>query len=122
MVMELVAILPVYQVDLAVLEADEVQEAPEVVDLVDHRELQDHPDACWRRIIGIISSFVLKCNQLELTSQILSRTLQMFHARGSYALLKKLNLDTGQTLTPFGLERGFLTQVLEKKRCLPPRI
>ena len=70
MVMELVAILPVYQVDLAVLEADEVQEAPEVVDLVDHRELQDHLDVCWRRIIGIISSFVLKCNQLELTSQI----------------------------------------------------
>ena len=40
----------------------------------------------------------------------------MFHARRSSALLKKLNLDTGQTLTPFGLERGFLTQVLEKKR------
>ena len=41
-VMELKAILAVYQANLAVLEADEVQEAPEVVDLVDHRELQDH--------------------------------------------------------------------------------
>ena len=42
LVMELEAILTVYQADLAVLEADEVQEAPEVVDLVDQRELQDH--------------------------------------------------------------------------------
>ena len=40
--MELDVILAVYQADLAVLDADEVQEAPEVVDLVDHRELQDH--------------------------------------------------------------------------------
>ena len=42
LVMELDVILAVYQADLAVLDADEVQEAPEVVDLVDHRELQDH--------------------------------------------------------------------------------
>ena len=36
------AILAVYQANLAVLEADEVLEAPEVVDLVDQRELQEH--------------------------------------------------------------------------------
>ena len=41
LVMELEAILAVYQADLAVLEDDKVQEAPEVVDLVDQRELQD---------------------------------------------------------------------------------
>ena len=41
-VMELEDILAVYQDNLAVLEADEEQEAPEVVDLVDQRELQDH--------------------------------------------------------------------------------
>ena len=40
--MELEAILAVYQANLAVLEADEFQEEPEVVDLVDQRELQDH--------------------------------------------------------------------------------
>ena len=32
----------VIQADLAVLDTDEVQEVPEVVDLVDQRELQDH--------------------------------------------------------------------------------
>ena len=42
MVMELEAILAVYQANLTVLEADEVQEAPEVLDFVDKRELQDH--------------------------------------------------------------------------------
>ena len=41
-VMELEAILAVYLADLAVLEADEMQEVPEDVDLVDQRELQDH--------------------------------------------------------------------------------
>ena len=40
--MELDAMLAVYQENLAVLQADEVQEALEVVDLVDQRELQDH--------------------------------------------------------------------------------
>ena len=41
--MELEASLAVYQANLAVLEADEVQEAPEVVDLVDQRNFsQDH--------------------------------------------------------------------------------
>ena len=39
LVMELEAMLVVIQADLAVLEADEVQEVPEVVD---RRELQDH--------------------------------------------------------------------------------
>ena len=39
---ELEAILAVYQANLAVVEADEAQEAPEVVDLMDDRELQDH--------------------------------------------------------------------------------
>ena len=38
--MELEASLAVHQANLAVLEADEVQEAPEVVDLVDQKELQ----------------------------------------------------------------------------------
>ena len=42
LVMELDAILAVYQADLAVLEADEILEVPEVVVLVDQRELQDH--------------------------------------------------------------------------------
>ena len=43
LVMELEASLAVYQANLAVLEADEVQEAPEVVDLVDQRNFsQDH--------------------------------------------------------------------------------
>ena len=42
LVMELEAILAVYQADLAVLKADEVQDAPEAVDLVDQRALQDH--------------------------------------------------------------------------------
>ena len=42
LVMELEATLAVYQENLAVLEAVEVQEAPEVVDLVDQREVQDH--------------------------------------------------------------------------------
>ena len=64
LVMELVAILAVYQVDLAVLQADEVQEAPEVVDLVDHRNFRiiEQSHVWWSWIIGIISSFVLKCN------------------------------------------------------------
>ena len=34
--------LPPSEADLAVLEADGVQEVPEVVDLMDPRELQDH--------------------------------------------------------------------------------
>ena len=42
LVMVLQASMAVYQADLAVLKADEVQEAPEVVDLVDQMELQDH--------------------------------------------------------------------------------
>ena len=42
LVMERVAILAVIPADLAVLEAHEVQEAPEVEDLMDQRELQDH--------------------------------------------------------------------------------
>ena len=42
LVMDLEAILAVYQANLAVLEAEEVPEASEVVDLVDQRELQDH--------------------------------------------------------------------------------
>ena len=42
LVMELEAILAENQADSAILEADEVQEAPEVVDLGDQRELQDH--------------------------------------------------------------------------------
>ena len=46
LVMELVAILVVYQAVLAVLKADEVQEPPEVVDLVDRREVQDHRRKC----------------------------------------------------------------------------
>ena len=37
LVIDMEAIMAVYQADLAVLEADEVQEAPEVVDLVDQR-------------------------------------------------------------------------------------
>ena len=46
--LELEAILAVHHANLLVLEAhevlvaDEVQEAPEVVDLVDQKELQDH--------------------------------------------------------------------------------
>ena len=40
--MELLAILVVYRVDLAVLEAHEVPDVPEAVDLVDQREVQDH--------------------------------------------------------------------------------
>ena len=40
--MELEAILTVNQANLAVLVSDEVQEAPEVVDLMDQNELQDH--------------------------------------------------------------------------------
>ena len=39
-------ILVVYQADLAVLEADEVQEPPEVVDLVDQKVPQDHLLLC----------------------------------------------------------------------------
>ena len=39
--MKLEAILEVCQAVLAVLKPDEVQEAPEVVDLMDQRELQD---------------------------------------------------------------------------------
>ena len=42
LVMDLVAILVVCQADLAVLEAHEVQDVAEVVDLVDQREVQDH--------------------------------------------------------------------------------
>ena len=41
-VMELVAILAAYQVDLAVLETDEVQEVLELVDFVDQRRLHHH--------------------------------------------------------------------------------
>ena len=37
LVMELEAILAVYQANKEVLEADEVQEAPEVVDIVDQK-------------------------------------------------------------------------------------
>ena len=40
--MELEAILAVIQTNLVVVEVGEVQEAPEVVDLVDQKELQDH--------------------------------------------------------------------------------
>ena len=40
--MELEAILAVIQTNLVVVEVGEVQEAPEVVDLVDQRELQEH--------------------------------------------------------------------------------
>ena len=39
--MELEAILAENQANLVILEADEVQEAPEVVDLVDQRELEE---------------------------------------------------------------------------------
>ena len=42
LVMDLEAILAENQANLAVLEADEVQEGLEVVDPVDQKELQDH--------------------------------------------------------------------------------
>ena len=54
LVMELVAMMVVVQADLAVLEAHEVQEVLEVMDLVGQREFQDH-----RR----------KCNLVEMDNQ-----------------------------------------------------
>ena len=63
----------------------------------------------WRRIwiIGLISSFILRCYQLRLTSGPSFQNTTIVHTRGSNAVLKKLNWDTGQTLTPIGLERVF---------------
>ena len=42
LVMDVEATLTVYKADLAYLEADEIQEAPEVVDLVAKGNFQDH--------------------------------------------------------------------------------
>ena len=55
--------------------------------------------------MGTISSFVLRCNQLGLTPGISFQNTTIDHSRGSNAVLNKLNLATGQTLTPIGLER-----------------
>ena len=60
----------VVQANLAVLEADEVQEAP-VVHKVQEEFGVVEEGKFWRRwIVGLISSFVLWCGQLGLTSRI----------------------------------------------------
>ena len=61
----------------------------------------------WKRIIGVVSSFVLKCNQLGLISRFSFQNTTIVHSRGSNAVLKKLNWATGQTLTQIGLELVF---------------
>ena len=67
--MELETILVVGQENL---EAHEVQEVREVEYLVNQRKLQDHQGKykLAEKVFGLISSIVLKCDQLGLTSRI----------------------------------------------------
>ena len=92
------------QVDRAV---QEVQDVPEL-----HKVQKEHQD--HQRIVAETDNW----SHLLLRSQVwsgeadvpnfLSRTQpSSVHARGSDAVLKKLNWATGQNLTPIGLERVF---------------
>ena len=90
LVMELEAILAVYQANLAVLEVQEV------VDLVDQRE------RLWRCrwTIGLIASFILRCNQMRPWPRI-------FLPEHNHCPHTRIKCGEGQNLTPSGLERVF---------------
>ena len=110
LVMELEAILAENLANLPVLGADEIQEAPEVVDLVEQKGTSG---SSKKVTFGGDGQLVLSPPSFSSLISSGWRPKLSFHntinvhLRGSHRVLKKLNLATGQTLTPMGLERVF---------------